>query len=224
LTEIPSTPEPGSLGEPAPPSGLRDWWLRTVLVLQRPRAVFVALRDESKQSLADRSEQVLLIVLLAGIASVLSTRTAAHLMDSPDYDGLLVAVWAFIAGGIYGVFSYFVFGAFLHRAAKILGSQGTYRRMRHVLAFAAVPIALSLVLWPFKLALYGDALFRSGGSDAGAGGKAFSAIYLAFVAWSVALLVVGIRSVHGWTWSRAAAAAALGLALPAVLGIVYATR
>ena len=26
---------------------MRDWWLRALLVLQRPRPVFVALRDES---------------------------------------------------------------------------------------------------------------------------------------------------------------------------------
>ena len=56
---------------------MRDWWLRTVLVLQHPRPVFVALRDESKASLGDRSEPVLAIVVLAGIAGVLSTSTAA---------------------------------------------------------------------------------------------------------------------------------------------------
>ena len=41
---------------------MRDWWLRTFLVLQRPRPVFVALRDESKQSLGDRSEPVLALI------------------------------------------------------------------------------------------------------------------------------------------------------------------
>ena len=50
---------------------MRDWWLRTLLVLQRPRPVFVALRDDTKESASDRSEPVLLIVLLAGIATVL---------------------------------------------------------------------------------------------------------------------------------------------------------
>jgi hypothetical protein len=29
---------------------MRDWWLRALLVLQRPRPVFVALRDNSKES------------------------------------------------------------------------------------------------------------------------------------------------------------------------------
>jgi hypothetical protein len=203
---------------------MRDWWLRTLLVLQRPRPVFVALRDDSKEAVSNRAEQVLLIVLLAGIASVLSTRTAAHLMDSGDYDGVLVAVWAFLAGAIYGAFAYFVFGALLHAAVRALGSQGSYRRSRHVLAFAAAPLALSLVVWPVKLALYGDALFHTGGADAGTGGRIFASFDLLFVAWSFALLVAGVRAVHGWTWTRAAAACSLAVALPLALGLAFASR
>jgi hypothetical protein len=201
---------------------MRDWWLRTLLVLQRPKPVFVALRDESSESVSNRSEQVLLIVMLAGIAVVLSTSTAGRLMDSSDYDGLLVAVWAFLAGSLYGVVAYFVFGGFLYWACKLLGSQGTYRRSRHVLAFASVPLAVSLLVWPVKLALYGEDLFRSGGSDSGTGARIFAGIDIAFVAWSVALLVIGVRSVHGWTWQRSAAATASAVALPVVLGILYA--
>jgi hypothetical protein len=198
---------------------MRDWWLRTLLVLQRPKPVFVALRDESGESVSNRSEQVLLIVLLAGIAIVLSTDTAGRLMDSSDYDGLLVAVWAFLAGSLYGVVSYFLFGGFLYWASRLLGSQGTYRRSRHVFAFAAVPLALSLLVWPVKLVLYGEDLFRSGGSDSGSGGKVFAVIGLLFVAWFVALLVIGVRSVHGWTWARAAAATAITIALPVAVGL-----
>jgi hypothetical protein len=196
---------------------MRDWWLRTLLVLQRPRPVFVALRDESKESVSDRAEPVLLIVLLAGIVLVLSTGTAAHLMDDASYDGLLVAIWAFIAGGLYGLLVYFAVGAVLHRSVKALGSQGTFRRSRHVLAFAAVPVALSLVLWPVKLALYGGDLFRSGGSDSGAGVRVFEVLQLAFFAWGAVLLVIGVRSVHGWTWARAVAACAIALVVPVVM-------
>ncbi len=112
---------------------MRDWWLRALLVLQRPRPVFVALRDDSKEAASDRAEPVLAIVLLAGIATVLSTRTAGTLMDDGSYDGLLVAIWAFLAGSIYGAFGYFAFGALLHGGVKALGSQGSYRRARHVL-------------------------------------------------------------------------------------------
>jgi hypothetical protein len=201
---------------------MRDWWLRTLLVLQRPRPVFVALRDDSKESMSDRAEPVLLVILLAGIAGVLSTRSAGQLMDDGDYDNLLVAVWAFLAGGVYGIFGYFVFGAILHGGGRALGSQGTYRRARHVLAFAATPIALSLVLWPIKLAVYGDALFRSGGSDHTPGMRVFDALELAFLLWAAALLVIGVRAVHGWTWSRAAAACTLAVVLPTLVGIALA--
>jgi len=202
------------------PHGMRDWWLRAALVLQHPRPVFVALRDTSSESLADRSEPVLAIILLGGIAYALSTGTAGHLMDDTQYDGLLVAVWAFIAGSLTGILGYFLIGAFVWAASKLLGSQGSYRRSRHVVAFAAVPIVLSLVLLPFRLALYGEDIFRTGGSDAGAGDRIFELLFAAFVVWSIALLVVGIRAVHGWTWARALAASAMALGIPAVLAAV----
>ncbi len=192
---------------------MRDWWLRTVLVLQAPRAVFVALREDDPDDLAARSEPVLLIVLLAGMAFVLSTRTAAQLMNDTDYDGLLVAVWAFLAGGLYGAVAYWVLGAILQWSSVVLGSEGSFRRSRQVLAFAAVPVVLSLILWPVKLALYGGALFRTGGSDGGAGGEVFAWLWVAFELWAAALLVLGVRAVHGWTWGRAALAAAPPIAL-----------
>jgi hypothetical protein len=149
-----------------------------VLVLTAPRAVFVALREDSREAAGERSEQVLLVLWLAGIASVLSTATAGRLMDDHDYDALLVAIWAFLAGGLYGGFAYYAFGGFLHGGVKALGSQGSYRRSRQVFAFAAVPVALSLALWPAKLALYGADLFHRGGADAGAGGTVFGLLGL----------------------------------------------
>ena len=91
-------------------------------------------------------------------------------MDDSDYDGLLVAVWAFLAGGLYGAFAYWALGAVLHWVGGALGSQGSFRRSRHVLAFAAVPVVLSLVLWPVKLALYGERALPPRRRGRGAGG------------------------------------------------------
>ncbi len=188
---------------------MREWWIRTILVLSAPRPVFAALRDDGNESAALRSEPVLLVVWLAGIAFVLSTRTAAHLMDGANgYDPLIVAVWTFLAGGLYGGVFYWLLGGVLHRVALLLGSQGSYRRARHVLAFASVPVALSLVLLPVKLAAYGSALFHEGGPDSGTGGKVFEALGIAFLLWSACLLVIGVRAVHGWSLGRALLAAA----------------
>lgn len=199
---------------------MRDWWLRTLLVLQRPKPVFQALRDDSREAAGDRAEQVLLVVWLAGIAAVLTTSAAASLMDDYNYTPIVVAIWAFIAGGIYGAFGYFVFGALLYAGARAFGSQGSYRRARHVLAFAAVPLALSLVLWPVKLALYGGDWFRTGGRDTGTGGLVFDLLTYAFFLWSAVLLVAGVRAVHHWPWTRALAACAFAIATPVVVGLL----
>jgi len=89
-----------------------------------------------------------------------------------------------------------------------------------VFAFAVAPLALSLVLWPVKLALYGEALFRSGGSDHGFGTRVFDVLELGFLLWSATLLVLGVRAVHGWTWARAGAACALAIIVPALIGLL----
>jgi hypothetical protein len=170
----------------------------------------VALRDESAESRDARAEPVLALVCLAGVAAALGTSTAGTLFDNPDYDALLVAVWAVVAGGFVAFTGYFIIGAALHVGSRALGSEGSFRRARHVLAFAAAPLALSLlVLWPVQLAVFGLDVFRRGGSDDGSAGEVFHALELGFAAWSGALLLVGVRAVHGWSWWRALAA--LGL-------------
>jgi hypothetical protein len=203
----------------------REWWLRVPAVLLSPRSVFVALRDESREQMDARAEPVLALVYLAGIAAALGTSTAATLYDDPEYDALLVAVWAVIAGGFVAFTGYFIAGGALYLGARGLGSAGSFRRARHILGFAVAPLALSLVvLWPVRLAGFGTDLFRRGGSDGGTGGRVFELLELGFVAWAAVLLLVGVRAVHGWSWWRSLAAlglVALFLAafayLPAVL-------
>jgi Yip1 domain len=175
----------------------RLWLLRALLVLVSPREVFSWLRDDSDGAARARSEAVLALVLLAGIASVLWTPTYGRLMDDRlvAWDGLLVAVVAFVGGGIYGAAGYFAGGLLLQWATRAVGGI-TYRQARHVLAFASAPLALSLLLWPVRLALYGEDLFRSGGSDHGTGNSVFVALELGFVVWSLGLLVVGLRAVY----------------------------
>jgi hypothetical protein len=192
----------------------RAWWLRVPAVLLSPRSVFFALREEDQDDVAARSEPILLLILLAGVATVLASPTAGKLLDNPDYDPLLLAVWAFVAGGIYGAVGYFVIGFAVFFGARVLGSLGDFRRERQLVAFAAAPLALSiLLLLPLRLALYGGDTFYAGGADEGTGDAFLLVVQLAFVAWSLGLLLVGVRVVHGWTWLRAAGVLALGAAL-----------
>src|SRR5204862_82229 len=82
---------------------------------------------------------------------------------------------------IYGIVGYFAVGALVYIGEQLADGLGSYRRARHILAFACAPLALSLVVWPLRLALYGGDNFRSGGSDTGTGGSAFEGIETAAV-------------------------------------------
>jgi Yip1 domain len=201
----------------------RAWWLRVPATLLSPRPVFYALREDDPDDVGARSEPILLLVWLAGAAAVLMTPTASGLLDNPDYDALLLAVWTFVAGGIYGAVGYFLIGFGLFFGARLLGSLGTFRRERQIVAFAAVPLAASFaLLLPLRLALFGGDTFRDGGADEGAGETALLAAELGFAAWSLALLVLGVVVVHGWTWLRSLAAVGAAAALlAAIVGIFF---
>jgi hypothetical protein len=186
-------------------SAERRWWGNLVRVLSAPRQVFGELRCADDEDMDARQEPVLLIVLLAGMAGVLATPTGARLMDDSEYDGLLVAVWTFIAGGFYGFAVYMLGGAALWLGVRGMGGfDARWRTSRHVLAFACAPLALSLlVVLPLRLIAFGGDALRSGGADAGAAGTLVWALQGAFVVWSLGLLVVGLREVYGFTWGRA---------------------
>jgi hypothetical protein len=201
----------------APAANLeRDWWLRALAVFQSPRPVFAALRDDSQEAANARQEPVLLIVLLAGVAGILTSPSTGTLMDNPERDGLLVAVLVFLTALMYGVATYWIGGAAVYLGLRGAGSKASYRRARHLLAFSAAPLALSLfVVWPVEIAVFGSDLFRTGGADEGAGRWVFDALEGIFVLWALALLVLGVSVVEGWKTVRAIGA--LGLALFALI-------
>lgn len=201
----------------------RAWWLRLIGVLVSPRPAFFALREDDPDDLSARSEPLLLVIWMAGAAAVLATPTAGALLDNRDYDAVLVAIWAFVAGGLYGVVGYFVAGFALFFGVRLLGSLGDFRRARQTVGLALVPMALSLlVLLPPRLALYGGDAFHRGGADEGTGERVLLVLQLCFAAWALGLLALGVRVVHGWSWARAAGALAAAAALLAALVGVFA--
>jgi hypothetical protein len=192
----------------------REWWLRTLAIFQSPRAVFAALRDDSDEQAEARQEPVLALVLLAGIAGVLLAPSTGRLLDEDLVENSLAvaAVLVFFTGAIYGAATYWIGGAALLAGLRGAGSRASYRRARHVLAFAAAPLVLGLVLvWPVRLAVYGTDTFRAGGADSGAGAAVFDVVLAGFAAWALGLLVYGIGVVERWTLLRAAVSLALML-------------
>jgi hypothetical protein len=196
----------------------RNWWLRALAVLVAPRAVFASLRDESDEAAEQRQDPLAALAALAGISVVLVSPSFRRMLNDGSVSVALIPVLAFIAGSLYAVVVYWLGGGLLYGAVRRLGSEGGWRRARQVLALAATPLALSLLtFWPVRIAIYGEDLFRTGGNDYGRGDAIFGGVYLGFVGWSVWLVLVGVRTVHGWTWARAAGAVLLAAAFPVLL-------
>ena len=202
------------------PSPEKQWWLRTFAVFQSPRTVFAALRDESKADMEAREEPVLALIVLAGIAAILLVPETGRLLDDPlaDDSGAVLAVLIFLTGAIYGIATYWFGGGLLYVGLRGAGSAGSYRRARHVLAFAAAPTILGLVLiWPLRLALYGTDSFRSGGEDNGTLPFLFDLAGVGFALWALGLLVYGISVVEQWRLLRAGISVALAVLAVLVL-------
>jgi hypothetical protein len=199
----------------------RLWWRRLLLVFAQPRPVFAALRSTDEEDEAARQEPVLLVVLLAGMASVLFSAAWREVLDQPAVDGLAAVVLTFVAGGTQGAAAYLLVGGAIHLGSRGMGNPARFRTTRHVLAFAAAPFGLSLlVIVPAALIAYGDDWFRSGGADEGAGGDVLLAGGFVFAAWSAGLLVLGLRETLGLPWAGVAGTLLLGGVLLAGLAVL----
>jgi len=189
-----------------------------VLVLAAPRAIFASLRDDSSDAIENRQEVLFAVAVLAGISVVLASPTFRRMLNDGAVSAALIPVLAFIAGASEAAAVYWLGGGLLFGAARRLGAEGTWLRARHLLALASSPLALALfTFWPVRIAIYGEDLFRTGGNDYGRGDAIFGGVFVGLVAWSIWLLLVGVRTVHGWTWPRAAATVALAAAFPVLI-------
>jgi hypothetical protein len=188
----------------------KDWWWRVVTVLWMPTETFRALEDDSPQAAEARQEPLTAVVFLAGISIFLSTRTAGRLFDDSQFDLVIVVVEAIVAGLLIGLQNFWFVGGAVHLGARGNAGEGSYRQARHLVGFSLAPFVLSLVaVWPVRLAIFGSDLFSSGGADGGTGGNVFHVLDVGFLLWSLALLLVGVRTLNAWSWSRSLAALAL---------------
>jgi hypothetical protein len=179
----------------------RRWWRLLPRIVREPRVVFEALREEDDDDVHARQEPVLLIVIVGGIAAAILTPVWGRMLDEQSIDGLVLAVLTFIGGAFNGAIDYALIGLVVWVGLRAAGSRQRFRAARHVVGFAAVPVALSLfVTLPVALVAYGGDFFRSGGADEGTGRSVVLGIGLAFAAWSLALLAFGLHTTFRLAW------------------------
>jgi hypothetical protein len=200
----------------------RAWWRRVPLVLTAPRSVFAALAETDDVDVDARSEPVLALTILAGMAAVLVTPAWGRLMNDPTVDVLVVLVLTFVGGLLYGAAGYFLLGLALWLGAKAVGVEAPFRIARQLVAFAALPIALSLVVVVPAIVLgFGEDWFRSAGDDDdGSGRDVVTGVALAFVAWSLVLVAVGLRTTFRLPWLGVVGALLLAGVLVAAFAVL----
>lgn len=208
-------------GSDAAQARVRRWWRLVPRVLTRPADVFVALRENDETDVEARSEPILAIVIAAGMAGVILTPAWGTLLDEESLDSLVLAVVTFIGGLLYGAVGYFLLGLVLWLGARGVGVETRARKARQVVGFAALPLALSiLVTVPAIVLAFGSDWFRTGGSDDGGGRVIVVSVGLAFALWSLGLLAVGLRTTFELPWRGVVGALALAAVLVALVAVV----
>ncbi len=199
----------------------RAWWRRVPRVVTAPRSVFSALAETDDLDVDARSEPVLAITILAGMGAVLLTPAWGSVMDDGSVDGLVLLVVTFVAGLFYGAAGYFLLGLALWLGAKAVGVDQPFKIARQLVAFAALPLALSLVVVVPVIAIaFGDDWFRTGGDDTGTGRAIVVGIGLAFAAWSLGLVALGLRTTFRLPWRGVVGALALAAVMVGAFAVL----
>ena len=208
-------------GSDAAQARVRAWWRLVPRVLTRPVEVFVALREDDETDVEARSEPILAIVIVAGMAGILLTPAWGTLLDEESLDWLVLAVVTFIGGLLYGAAGYFLLGLVVWLGARGVGVDTRARKARQVVGFAALPLAVSIVITlPAIVLAFGSDWFRTGGSDDGSGRVVVVSAGLAFALWSLGLLAVGLRTTFELPWRGVIGALALAGVLVAAIAVV----
>ena len=208
-------------GSDAAQERVHAWWRLLPRVLTRPNDVFDALKEDDEIDVLARSEPILAIVIVAGMAGILLTPAWGTLLDDESLDSLVIAVITFIGGIFYGTAVYYLLGFVVWAGVHAVGLDVRARAARQPIAFCALPFALSLfVTLPAIILGFGHDWFRTGGSDDGAGRVIVLAIAAACAIWSLALLARGLRRTFGLPWRAVAGALALAAVIVAAIGVV----
>jgi hypothetical protein len=202
-------------------AAVRAWWRRVPRVVTAPRSVFAALAETDDVDVDARSEPVLAITILAGMGAVLLTPAWGSVMDDGSVDDLVLLVVTFVAGLFYGAAGYFLLGLALWLGARAVGVDTPFRIARQLVAFAALPLALSLVVVVPAIAMaFGDDWFRTGGDDTGTGRTIVVGIGLAFAVWSLGLVAIGLRTTFHLPWRGVVGALALAAVMVAAFAVL----
>jgi len=169
-------------------------------LMESPRAAFRRI------ALARNKNYVILLGSLLGIATVYAVIWLRTM--GPQFPNLALLVGAgVLAGPPAGILLVLILSLVVHRTGRLLGGRGTFRNVRAVVTYAAVPVVYSLVLvFPAEIALFGTYFFSNNPPPLVINPVAYVVLLAldgAAVLWSLALLVEATGVVNGFGRWRA---------------------
>lgn len=199
----------------------RECWARLPRLLVAPTPVLAELRDESTEAADARQEPLVAVLFVAGIAMFLSLVALEPPYGRFDsLSGFSLVLETILGGALVGLSNFWLGGALVYLGTRGLGATSGYRLGRHIAGLATAPFILALVfVWPVRLALNGADLFRSSRGDRGIAGDVFRGIDVLLLAWTLLLVLIGIRESQRWPWGRTAA----GFGVAALFAILVGT-
>ena len=191
---------------------LHDVWLR-------PRRVFRELAGEP----VGRVD--LLLGAAQGVVGFLGYCRARNMGATHGLIQIFAA--ATIVGSVLGIVSLYVMGAIYSRLGGGGGKSAVRRQMIHVLAYGAVPLAVSLGIWMLTAVIAGEATFLATPrpEDEGFVAILLSAQFISYVLlmiWSVILQIMGFSEVLRVTTGRALGVWLLGQLIGLLAALILA--
>jgi hypothetical protein len=134
---------------------------------------------------------------------------------------------ATLVGSVLGIVSLYVMGAIYSRLGGAGGKPAVRRQMIHVLAYGAVPLAVSLGIWVLTALIAGEATFLATPrpEDEGFVAILLSAQFISYVLlmiWSVVLQIMGFSEILRVTTKRALGVWLLGQLVGVLAALVLA--
>ncbi|HEX9005876.1 MAG TPA: Yip1 family protein [Bacteroidota bacterium] len=170
--------------------------------------------------IARHKNYVILLSCLFGIALVLGIIWALSLGRQFGGLGPTLAVGV-LAGPVAGLLAVVLIGLVVRQVSRLLGGHATMRETLSMVAYAMVPIVISLVLiLPIEIAVFGQYLFDNNPPPLVINPPAFIglvALDVLAVLWAWVLLITGTRVAQRLTRPRAVLST---LAVPALVAIV----
>lgn len=175
----------------------------------------------------DPTRSWLLVAALAGVANALDRASGRNAGDKLPLPTIIAG--AVGLGAVWGVVSVYLGAFLLALTGRWIGGRGSRAELRAAVAWAQVPVALSLLLWVPELALVGREMFTAETPElddnpaAAIGLFLFGLAELTLGVWSLVLLLKCVGEVQGFSaWKALGNLLLAGLILfvPLTLAVV----